>query len=969
MRTGDDCRLLYSAQGSDAYSAVDALARGDTDAAITILERAIAARPEDAALRNNYGVALMRLGRLDDAKREFERAIQLKRDYPDAFANLGQASLLLHDARAERDAKSARKALTRGKDDYLYVERALLEALRLNPNHLNALLTLALLRRRQKRYTESAKTLERAKALDSDAQKYPMLIAEEYANARNWAQAADALQENADERSHIGESATRKLAEYDALAGRRETAKRLFRAIKRDAYANQRFDSPERWRYLGLCPFYFETSEKIDDYWRSLSAELDEAIAERPKFDWRTLAREGFIPSFQLAHHNRCCREIKEKFAQFYAPSFESEQTPVESRRRSGKFRIGFIASPGAEGGFLRSMSGVISRLDPEKWETVLIYRAASASAFARQDATLRVEIPEDFEQAAETIRELQCDAIYYWKVGGTTWDYFLPMLRLAPIQIASWGVHGTSGVSQIDYFISQKRAEIETAQEHYTEKLVLLNEAPIFQPLAQDVRKRTREELGLPPTGAIYFCPQRPAKYHPEFDRYFKEILDRDPNGSILITLGERDDAKEILESISAKPPVDPAALTDYASTLARVGDTDRAREILARAYAKKPDDYFANAQKPKFWTVGDDLKFLETLAPDQIAPYAYSTFALIMTAREQEATSEQANRLLDKFWTADGAHDDVQAAIRSSASKLLAQAQDPKLAKLVIQWTLDAIRPNEDESEPYPDYPDVHRLIMWNNDMPETLSTEALRPLLPERDAAQIEAILTQIDQTLDAFARQRDPNPARQSAALAFKVMTLAKSGDAARTVDALQNAEKCENFCAKGLKSDPLAVALALDYYLDARNSELKDILRKYYEKAYDANPHPAYEKFFITSIYTLGVASADEEARAKYVVLAGKKLTEVLRLASKAELGSTKRVAGSLETQDSIAKYVTTLAGALKGAGEEGVIRAAVESSGVLARAKTLDATANVAQEWQTFFKDVDELYSQLQQNE
>ena len=436
-----------------------------------------------------------------------------------------------------------------------------------------------------------------------------------------------------------------------------------------------------------------------------------------------------------------------------------------------------------------------------------------------------------------------------------------------------------------------------------------------------------------------------------------------------IKIQLGERDDAKEILESISAKPPVDPAALTDYASTLARVGDTDRAREILARAYAKKPDEYFANAQKPKFWTVDDDLKFLETLAPDQIAPYAYSTFALIMTAREQEATSEQANRLLDKFWTADGAHDDVQAAIRSSASKLLAQAQDPKLAKLVIQWTLDAIRPNEDESEPYPDYPDVHRLIMWNNDMPETLSTEVLRPLLPERDAAQIEDILAKIDEIVDAFARQRDPNPARQSAALAFKVMTLAKSGDAARTVDALQNAEKCENFCAKGLKSDPLAVALALDYYLDARNSELKDILRKYYEKAYDANPHPAYEKFFITSIYTLGVASADEEARAKYVVLAGKKLTEVLRLASKAELGSTKRVAGSLETQDSIAKYVTTLAGALKGAGEEGVIRAAVESSGVLARAKTLDATANVAQEWQTFFKDVDELYSQLQQNE
>ena len=172
MRTGDDCRLLYSAQGSDAYSAVDALARGDTDAAITILERAIAARPEDAALRNNYGVALMRFGRLDDAKREFERAIQLKRDYPDAFANLGQASLLLHDARAERDAKSARKALTRGKDDYLYVERALLEALRMNPNHLNALLTLALLRRRQSVATDQRTHNEKRRRNASEAIKF-----------------------------------------------------------------------------------------------------------------------------------------------------------------------------------------------------------------------------------------------------------------------------------------------------------------------------------------------------------------------------------------------------------------------------------------------------------------------------------------------------------------------------------------------------------------------------------------------------------------------------------------------------------------------------------------------------------------------------------------------------------------------------------------------------------------------------
>ncbi len=40
MRKDQDCRLTNEKQSGDAYSAVDALARGDTDAAITILERA-----------------------------------------------------------------------------------------------------------------------------------------------------------------------------------------------------------------------------------------------------------------------------------------------------------------------------------------------------------------------------------------------------------------------------------------------------------------------------------------------------------------------------------------------------------------------------------------------------------------------------------------------------------------------------------------------------------------------------------------------------------------------------------------------------------------------------------------------------------------------------------------------------------------------------------------------------------------
>lgn len=526
-------------------SALRAMERNELEDAYALFERAIAERPQNAAFHNNYGVALLKGARYEDAKREFERALQLWSDYPDALANFARVLLILIACSIDDSKRpsSARVRRRREREVYVRVERALEKALRLEPEHVDAIMTLALLRERQKRYLESAKLLEKAAPRYSNSVQIATLVSEQYANARDWSNAARALEPTvdklADRRGTIS-----KLADYYGLAGRRAKCKELCASLKSSNSANATYDSPRAWKYLGLCPLYFESAREIDDYWQVLSDELDEAIAAERRFNWQTLPCKGFVPSFQLAHHDRSCRAIKEKFARFYAPSFSDERARhAPSRRTSRRFRVGFLVSPGAEGGFLRSMAGVISRLDPKRWETILIHRAASAAALARLQTSERLEMSEIFERAVESIRELQCDAIYYWKVGGDAWDYFLPMLRLAPIQLASWGVHGTTGVDQIDYFLSQKLAESANAQEHYSEKLVLFNEAPIFQPRIREARTITREELGLPTSGALYLCPHRPAKYHPDYDLYLKEILERDPDGRILVILGERGD------------------------------------------------------------------------------------------------------------------------------------------------------------------------------------------------------------------------------------------------------------------------------------------------------------------------------------------------------------------------------------------------------------------------------------------
>jgi len=296
-----------------------------------------------------------------------------------------------------------------------------------------------------------------------------------------------------------------------------------------------------RWKHLAFCPQFFATENDIEAYWTRLEQELDEALAERCMYDWTTLVHDGFCPSFHLPHLDKCCRGVKEKFARLFLPSIPFFERPDWKPRN--KLRVGFLVTPGHEGGFLRLNTGLIEHLDPEKFEVFLLYQEPTASRFEgkfQRNDLVRLPYSQNFKQAVEQIREARLDAIYYWKVGADNWSFFLPMCRLAPVQCTSWGTHGTSGLSTMDYYVSWDKAEISYAQDHYTERLVLFEDYPLFAPLLPDLPVASRLELQLPEAGAVYFCPHRPSKYHPCFDGYLREILKRDTTGHIVLLLGK---------------------------------------------------------------------------------------------------------------------------------------------------------------------------------------------------------------------------------------------------------------------------------------------------------------------------------------------------------------------------------------------------------------------------------------------
>jgi predicted O-linked N-acetylglucosamine transferase (SPINDLY family) len=97
-----------------------------------------------------------------------------------------------------------------------------------------------------------------------------------------------------------------------------------------------------------------------------------------------------------------------------------------------------------------------------------------------------------------------------------------------------------TTGIPNIDYFISSQHQEIANAEQHYSEKLVRLSRMPTFyyKPTFPPLTKQ-RSDFGLSASAHLYVCPQSLFKIHPDFDRIFAEILHRDPQGCVVLVEG----------------------------------------------------------------------------------------------------------------------------------------------------------------------------------------------------------------------------------------------------------------------------------------------------------------------------------------------------------------------------------------------------------------------------------------------
>lgn len=248
--------------------------------------------------------------------------------------------------------------------------------------------------------------------------------------------------------------------------------------------------------------------------------------------------------NFYLAYQGEDDKFLQTEYARFVAKIVHSaapdlmrpiRKNPSHLRNR---IRIGFLSS------FLRNCTvgsyfkSWITSLNRETFDifcyftgsirdhvTEELARSSDHAAFPRGSA----------EDIGRKIKQDQLDILIYPEIGMDPVTCTLSAMRLAPVQCAAWGHPVTTGHAHIDYFFSSVLMEPENAQDHYSERLILLSGIGTCYSKPPPPSPAKRSDFSLPEERILYLCPQSLYKIHPDNDRLLSEILARNQNASLV--------------------------------------------------------------------------------------------------------------------------------------------------------------------------------------------------------------------------------------------------------------------------------------------------------------------------------------------------------------------------------------------------------------------------------------------------
>jgi len=289
-------------------------------------------------------------------------------------------------------------------------------------------------------------------------------------------------------------------------------------------------------------PPIIESREEIGERLAEVGRAVDALIADpQPIADpAREVDRTPFYMAYQGFDDTALQRGIAHAFA-LATPQLEWTAPHIGSSRGARpRIRIGVLSRHLSDHTIGKLNIGLVRSLARDRFEAVVIRPEQRPDILSRafdEAAGRVVTLPPDLAGARRAIAECELDALFYTDVGMDPFTYYLAFARLAPVQFTTWGHPVTTGMRNMDFFLTSRHAEPPGAERFYTEKLVRLETLPSYyfrprEPSAFDVRAAA----GAAPDERLYASPQTLYKMHPDFDDALALLLARDPKARIVL-------------------------------------------------------------------------------------------------------------------------------------------------------------------------------------------------------------------------------------------------------------------------------------------------------------------------------------------------------------------------------------------------------------------------------------------------
>jgi predicted O-linked N-acetylglucosamine transferase (SPINDLY family) len=555
--------------------------QGRLDEAADCFIQVLSLQPADADGYNNLGLVRAHQGRLEEAAAAYQRALQLRPDFPAARSNLDLLLQQQPQAGSQRvadqglppAANPAGAALLHTQQGLVLAQQGrlddakaqFLQALALDPGSVDVRNNLGCVAFLQRRYDEAVAYYEAvvhdapehvdahsnlgAALLKQGHTEQAILHAREALRLRPdlaaaYTHLANALRESGQEQEADGyyEQALR-LRPDDPSAQANQGAVLLRRGKIDDAAAHFR-------QALRLKPDFADAQNSLGNVYRE-QMQTPEAIAcyrralelapHSTVLHSNLIHMLNFDPAYDaaalFAEHLQWARQRAEPLAAGVEP-IEVDRTPDR------RLRIGYVSPNFREQAINFFVEPILQSHDHAQFEFVCYSDAAHADATTERlrgyaDGWHDTHRLTD-EQLAQLIRQDQVD-ILVDLAGHTPQNRMLVFARKpAPVQVTYLGYQNTTGMSVMDYRLTDDYADPPgTTDEYYTEQLIRLPKSFFCYRPSPDSPPVTL--LPATASGHITFGAfNNPAKITPEAIATWSQILSSVPESRLLLLVAD---------------------------------------------------------------------------------------------------------------------------------------------------------------------------------------------------------------------------------------------------------------------------------------------------------------------------------------------------------------------------------------------------------------------------------------------